>query len=69
MNRNWNRRDLMRSLSAGAIAGHRVLSTAARATVATPLAQCIMFNYRGEPLSLKEFDRFHTCDLLMRRMA
>ena len=25
-----------------------------------------MFNHRGEPLSLKEFDRFHTCDLLMR---
>jgi endo-1,4-beta-xylanase len=66
MNRNWTRRDLMRSLSAGVIAGHQVASTAARATVAAPLAQCIIFNYRGEPLSLEGFNRFHTCDLLMR---
>jgi endo-1,4-beta-xylanase len=66
MSHNWNRRKMLRSLSVGVVAGNQFLAATAKAFVAAPLARCTVFNYRGEPLSLKDFNRFHTCDLLTR---
>jgi len=66
MSRNRNRREILQSLSVAMIAGNRLLAATARATVATPSARCTVLNHRGEPLGLREFSRFHTCDLLMR---
>ena len=66
MENNWNRRQMLQSLSLGVIAGHQFLAATARASVAASPARCSVYNYQGEPLPVKEFDRFHTCDLLMR---
>jgi endo-1,4-beta-xylanase len=66
MDKNWNRREALRTLSLGVIAGRRLLDVRPRAAVATPLARCTVFNHRGEPLKAEEFARFHTCDFLMR---
>jgi endo-1,4-beta-xylanase len=66
MSHIWTRREMLRSLSVGAVAGNQLLATAAEAAVTAPLARCTVFNHHGEPLSLRAFDRFHTCDLLMR---
>jgi len=69
MNRNWNRRGFLRSLSLGAIAGNELLAATARTSVAAPSARCNVFNWRGEPLEPKELARFHICDLRMRPFA
>jgi endo-1,4-beta-xylanase len=65
MSNNWSRREMLRSLSVGVIAGNQILAATATAEAASPLARCAVQNHRGEPLSVREFDRFHTCDLLM----
>jgi len=66
MSRNWNRREMLRSLSLGVIAGNQLLTATVKTAVTAPPARCTVFNHHGEPLSLRGFDRFHTCDLLMR---
>jgi endo-1,4-beta-xylanase len=66
MNRPWNRRDVLRSLSVGVIAGGELLATTVKASVAAGPARCTVFDHRGEPLKPKAFDRFHLCDLLLR---
>ncbi|MBN2295808.1 MAG: endo-1,4-beta-xylanase [Pirellulales bacterium] len=66
MAHNWNRREVLQSLSLGVVAGNHLMAATVKESVAAPLARCTVFNYRGEPLGVKEFDRFHTCDLLLR---
>ena len=66
MSRQWNRREMLQSISLGMIAGSELLNTSARAAVAPSLARCNVYNYRGEPLPVEQFARFHTCDLLLR---
>jgi GH35 family endo-1,4-beta-xylanase len=46
------------------MAGSELLAATAKAAVAAPLARCTVLNYRGEPLPVEEFARFHICDLL-----
>jgi endo-1,4-beta-xylanase len=57
---------MLRSLSLGMIAGNQLLAATAKVSAAVPPARCNVLNHHGEPMSLKGFDRFHTCDLLMR---
>jgi GH35 family endo-1,4-beta-xylanase len=66
MGQTWNRRDVLRSLSLGVIAGNELLAATVKAAVAAPLARCTILNYKGEPLPVEEFHRFHACDLLLR---
>ena len=66
MGNNWNRRQMLQALSLGVIAGNQLLAATVRASVAASPARCNVYDYRGEPLPVDEFERFHTCDLLMR---
>jgi endo-1,4-beta-xylanase len=69
MSRNWNRREMLQSLSLGVIVGGELIATiatAANASLVEPPARCTVFNERGEPLKPEDYARLHVCDLLMR---
>ncbi len=66
MANRWNRREMLGTLSLGLVAGNPLVSAVARAAEVSSPVQCSVYNYRGEPLPVEEFARFHTCDLLTR---
>lgn len=69
MSQNLNRREMLQKLSlgiGGVVTGNQLLKATTKTAVAAPIARCTLVNHRGEPLDVKEFNRFHTCDLLMR---
>jgi endo-1,4-beta-xylanase len=68
MSHDLNRREMLQTLAlgVGVISGNQFMAAATEASVTIPLARCTVLNFRGEPLGVEEFARFHTCDLLMR---
>jgi GH35 family endo-1,4-beta-xylanase len=57
---NCNRREFL------ALASAALAVTASSAAGAPALAQCLVYDDKGQPLPAAGFDRFHLCDLLMR---
>jgi len=55
-----NRREFL------ALASATLAVTASSAVGAPALAQCLVYDDKGQPLPAEGFDRFHLCDLLMR---
>lgn len=57
---NCNRREFL------ALASAAIAVTASSAAETPALAQCLVYDDKGQPLPAAGFDRFHLCDLLMR---
>jgi len=55
-----NRREFL------ALASAAIAVTASSAAEAPAVAQCLVYDDKGQPLPAAGFDRFHLCDLLMR---
>ena len=69
MNHNLNRREMLQTLTLGAggvLIGNKIVSATPKIFMSTPLARCMVMDQHGEPLDVKDFDRFYICDLIMR---